>query len=115
MMFLQGKYDDDVLETSGINNLLRVQLPTGASTTRAGSHAHNVDAADPKISPLQNKNSYNADSTISSLQTQQLLHCRLHNFSTADPKTSRSCAPQVHNHLKVAMADETHTPPLLVL
>ena len=52
MMFWQGKYDDDVFETSGINNLLRVQLPTGAPT-RAGSHAHNVDAADPKISPLQ--------------------------------------------------------------
>ena len=65
----------------------------------------------PKFLHCRIKNSYNADSTISSLQTQQLLHCRLHNFSTADPKTSRSCTPQVHNHLKVAMADETHTPP----
>ena len=99
MMFWQGKYDDDVLETSGINNLLRVQLPTGAPT-RAGSHAHNVDAADPKISLLQTQNSYTADSTISSLQTlhphnfstadstpPQFLHCRLHNVFTADSKT----------------------------
>ena len=51
MMFWQGKYDE-VLETSGINNLLRVQLPTGAPT-RAGSHAHNVDAADSAAPPLQ--------------------------------------------------------------
>ena len=86
MMFWQGKYDDDVLETSGINNLLRVQLPTGAPT-RAGSHAHNVDAADPKISPLQNKkllqcrlhNFFTTDSTTLTLQTPQFLHCRPQN------------------------------------
>ena len=87
MMCWQGKYDDDVLETSGINNLLRVQLPTGASTTRAGSHAHNVDAADPKISPLQNQklrqcrlhNFFTTDSTTLTLQTPQFLHCRPQN------------------------------------